>query len=55
MENQASTHSLDEGSFSLERDIHASKAPRTPVADLTGKGVFDRVSRNRSKMNDQAS
>lgn len=55
MDNQALTFSLDEGSFSVEHDVHASRAPRTPVADLTGKGIFDSVSSNRSKMNDQAS
>jgi hypothetical protein len=55
MDNQAPTFSLDDGSFAVEHDVHASKAPRTPVADLTGKGIFDSVSSNRSKMNDQAS
>lgn len=55
MEHDGSTQSLDEASFTVERDVHAQKAPRAPVADLSGKGVYDAVSSNRSKMNDQAS
>jgi hypothetical protein len=55
MSSDIPTPVLDEASFTVVRDVHASKAPRTPVADLSGKGVFDSVSSNRSKMNDQAS
>ncbi|HEX9963812.1 MAG TPA: hypothetical protein VGB04_02380 [Allosphingosinicella sp.] len=55
MDHQTSTRSLDETAFSVQRDVHAASGPRTPIADLTGKGVFDSVSSNRSKMNDQNS
>lgn len=55
MEQNDSPKSLDEDSFTVERDVHARKTPRAPVADLSGKGVYDAVSSNRSKMNDQAS
>jgi len=55
MDDQATSPTLDESSFTVERDVYARQAPRTPVADLSGKGVFDSVSSNRSKMNDQNS
>ena len=55
MEHERSARSLDEASFTVEQGIHARQAPKSPVADLSGKGVYDSVSSNRSKMNDQAS
>lgn len=55
MSSDTRTPVLNDESFTVDRDVHARSAPRTPVADLTGKGVFDSVSSNRSKMNDQRS
>jgi hypothetical protein len=55
MEKHPMPQSLDDESLTVERDVHAKQGPRTPVADLSGKGVYDSVSSNRSKMNDQAS
>ena len=55
MENQGQPYSLDEDCFAVERDVYAKQGSKMPVADLTGKGVYDSVSSNRSKMNDQAS
>lgn len=55
MEKHPVTQSLDDESVTVERDVHAKHGPRTPVVDLSGKGVYDSVSSNRSKMNDQAS
>lgn len=55
MEHEGPTHSLDDASFTVEQGVYASQGTKTPVADLSGKGVYDSVSSNRSKMNDQAS
>jgi len=41
--------------ITVKRDVYESKKPQVPVADLSGKGIFDSVSSNRSKQNDQNS
>jgi len=53
--NKQPPRPLGERDIDVDRDLHANKIPRVPIADLAGKGIYDSVSSNRSKMNDQAS
>ena len=46
---------IDINTVSVKRGVFESKKPVTPIADLSSKGVFDSVSSNRSKQNDQKS
>lgn len=41
--------------IAVTRNIYERKKPVIPVADLSGKGIFDEISSNRSKQNDQHS
>jgi hypothetical protein len=41
--------------ITVKRDVYESRKPVLPIADLSGKGVFDSISSNRSKQNDQNS
>jgi len=52
---KASTASFKRASAVIQRDVVEQQKPKIPVADLSGKGVFDAISSNRSKMNDQNS
>lgn len=55
MSNKNTARSLDEASFVVERGVYARHAPKSFIADLSGKGVNDSAISNRSKMNFQNS
>lgn len=40
---------------SVRRDLFERTKEIVPIGDLSGKGVFDSISSNQSKMNDQKS
>lgn len=53
--NPKKTTKLSPKDIIVKRDINESRKAVLPIADLTGKSVFDSVSSNRSKQNDQNS
>jgi hypothetical protein len=52
---QEKPKSLGPGDIAVRRDIFERVKDVIPVADLSGKGIFDSVSSNQSKQNDQKS
>ena len=50
-----STASFKRADAVIQRGVVEQQKPKVPVSDLSGKGVFDAISSNRSKMNDQNS
>ena len=46
---------LSDKDFTVRREAFSKNSTKTPIVDLAGKGVFDSVSSNRSKQNDQNS
>jgi hypothetical protein len=53
--NTNTTTKLTAKNITVKRDVNESRKPVLPIADLSGKGVFDSISSNRSKQNDQKS
>lgn len=55
MDRQRNPKTLDASSFVVKREAFSKNNAKIPVVDLSGKGIFDSVSSNRSKQNDQRS
>ena len=53
--NTKKTTKLTAKDITVKRNIYESRKEVLPIADLSGKGVFDSISSNRSKQNDQNS
>jgi len=50
-----SPNTLSDKDFNVRREAVSKSSTNAPIVDLAGKGVFDSVSSNRSKQNDQNS